>query len=288
MRFRMGMLIRVRYKLKELVRHLLPLRGRKLMCLVLNRLTFVSENVRCWWTKELLRDFRSSDANAYHRFLWTHHLDYALTYSAAKRFGSENLPKSRQMFFADLQQSLGRLRIRNQDISSILEVGCSLGYQLRYVETELFPYAADLVGNDIDAHAIKNGARHLADIESRVRLIHGDMVQLDRLFQSRRFDLVFSTGVLMYLCQSDAAEVIANMLKHTEKLLAVSGPAHPEMDNEKLRESTPRPQDGSFIHNFDYMIKAAGGEIVGRRWEGKTIVEGHSLYWVLARRVDAS
>jgi hypothetical protein len=71
-------------------------------------------------------------------------------------------------------------------------------------------------------------------------------------------------------------------------LVAITGPAHPENDNSLLSNSIQRAPDNSFIHNIDFMVRKSGAEIVGRRWEGKRIVDGHTLYFVFAKGIASS
>jgi hypothetical protein len=90
---------------------------------------------------DLLRDLARSDPNCLHRFLWSHHLTYAASYEVS-RFGPERLEVSRRMLFADIQEHLRRRSIAPEcNVASVLEAGCSLGYVLRYAETNVFPGA---------------------------------------------------------------------------------------------------------------------------------------------------
>jgi len=278
----------IRQLFKASARKIAPLAARKRFCILLNRQRWIREASRSWWTSEMLSDFRSRDINGYHKFLWANHLGYALPYETSARFGREKIAESRRIFFSDLIGYLNSIGIDPQtDIHSILEVGCSLGYQLRYLETDVAHSARELVGIDIDAYAISQGKRILGKMGSKVELICGEMTDLDALLGTRSFDLIFSTGVLMYLGENEAAKVAEAMLKRARVFIALSGPAHSETDNRFLSSSVARTGDNAFVHNIDAMVTKAGAEIVGRRWEGKRIVEGHTLYSVFARPADA-
>lgn len=275
-----------RQQIKRILRQSLSLEARKRLCILLNRQKSICEKTRSWWTSELLRDFQERDINSYHKFMWSHHLAYALPYETSARFGAENMAESRRIFFSDLIHHLEALGFNvKKQISSVLEIGCSLGYQLRYLETDLVPSASELVGIDIDTYAISEGKRFLNKVNSKVKLIRGEMSDLDRLIGVKSFDLVFSTGVLMYLRQNEAAQVVEGMLRRGRILVALTGPAHPETDNSLLPNSIPRAHDNSFIHNIDSMVRETGTDIIGRRWEGKRIVDGHTLYSVFARGI---
>src|SRR5215813_1788513 len=99
---------------------------------------------------DLLRDLADYDPNCLHRFLWSRHLTYAASYDVS-RFGAEKLDVSRRMLFADIQEHLrGRSISPECDVASVFEAGCSLGYVLRYAETDVFPSATRLIGVDVD------------------------------------------------------------------------------------------------------------------------------------------
>ena len=84
----------------------------------------------------------------------------------------------------------------------------------------------------------------------------------------------------MYLREQAAANVVRLMLKHCRYLVVLAGLAHPKFDNDKLEESETRSSDGTFIHNFDRMVKNSGGTVVYRRWEGAKTYDSQSVYFV--------
>jgi SAM-dependent methyltransferase len=238
---------------------------------------------RDYLAMELVRDLAEKDPNRFHRFLWANHLGYAETYDPERRFEEANLHPSRRLL---LEELVGHLRAQGQDpavdVTSVLDVGCSLGYLLEHMERAVFPGALVLDGIDIDEYAIRAGAEHLARGGSRVRLQTGDMADLPRLVGDRSYDLVLAAGVLMYLRERDAAGVVGDLIARTRGILVLAGLAHPERDNGELAESAVRQRDGSFIHNLDRMVAAAGGRVVHRRWDGAREVKGNTIYFVFA------
>ena len=267
---------------KQFFRSLLPLAVRKRLAIGLQRLTWVDGQRRHWWSVELVRDLADEDVDAFHEFLWTHHLGYAVTYEIADRFGTEHMKLSRRLFFTDLRQALSdRGIIAERDVRSVFEVGCSLGYQLRHMETDLFPRADRLEGVDIDRYAIEAGSEFLRAEKSKIALHHGDMRNLERILGSTTFDVLACAGVLMYLTQEAATEVVGVMLRRT-KFLAIAGLAHPSVDNAQLARSETRPSDSTFVHNIDSMVAVQGGRVVARRWEGGRDFDGNTVYFVFA------
>jgi len=234
-------------------------------------------------TRELLRDLAEADPSAWHRFLWTNHLDYAESYDVRQRFGPEGIVPSRRMFFEDLRDYLIGTGIEpERDVASAFEVGCSLGYLLRYLETGLFRSATTLEGIDIDREAVAQGAAYLASIGSRVRVAAADMSGLSSVLGGRTIDVVLCAGVLMYLPEDAARSVVASILQHTSIVAAFAGLAHPSVDNASLAASQVRESDGSFIHNIDAMVQQSGGKVAWRRWEGPLDVDGNTIYFVFA------
>lgn len=270
---------------KALVRGVLPLTLRKGLARRIGRSAWLPD--RYYWSMELIRDFAERDPEAFHRFLWSHHLAYAETYEPDQRFGRENLHPSRRLLFDDLEKILVERGVDKDRVRSVLEVGCSLGYLLRHIETCVLPSARILEGVDIDGPAVEAGSRHLSAHGSRVRLHRADMTEIDACLGDRRYDLVLCLGTLMYLEEEAASDVVASMLERTDGLLVLAGLADPERDNAELPRSGVRARDHSFVHNLDAMVAAGGGRVVARRWEGDRIVGGNSIYFVFAAPADA-
>jgi SAM-dependent methyltransferase len=273
---------RTKHASKRLIRALVPMSLRKRMAVGLQRQTWINKRRRQWWSVELVRDLAETDLNGFHQFLWANHLGYAESYEARERFGSVNVKASRRMFFADLLHQLARLGVSPlRDIRSVFEVGCSLGYQLRFMETDIFPNATDLRGIDLDEYAIRSGSSYLHAAGSKVVLQRADLTELETVLGPRQYDLIICTGVLMYLSDDLARAAVAMMLRHS-RILALAGLAHPEADNAELQEADVRADDRTFIHNLDAMVRHAGGEVIGRRWEGPRDVDGNTIYFVFA------
>ena len=265
---------------KRLMRGALPLAARKRLARFLGRQRWLSAG--SWWAHELLRDFAATDPNGYHRFLWANHLGYAETYEVAVRFGADRLHPTRRLLFEELQACLTDLAIRPDAVDSVFEVGCSLGYNLRFLETDVFSAATVFDGCDIDGYAVAQGSAYLHAYGSRVRLFRADMGDLDAALGDCRYDVTLSAGVLMYLQRPEAHHVVASLLRHTKHLAVFAGLADPDDDNATLQTSRVRSSDGTFIHDIDAMVRRAGGRVVRRRWEGARLVEGNTVYFVFA------
>lgn len=265
---------------------LLPLALRKPLSVAIGRQSWMRN--RYWYSMELVRDLAEEHPEEYHRFLWKNHIGYAETYEISGRFGEENVHPSRQLLFSDVVDVLQKSGVNPaRDIRSVFEVGCSMGYLLRHMETRLFPEAEVLLGVDIDEYAVSVGSAHLKALRSRVKISRADMEDLANVLRGKRFDLLLCAGVLMYLPQEKALGVVKTLIDHAEGLVALTGPAHPDMDNAYIEVSPRRERDQTFIHNLDHMAESVGGRVVSRRWEGKRDLGGNTIYWVLAAPASA-
>lgn len=265
---------------KRGVRGALPLSVRKRLAVIIARQRWLPQ--RHWWSVELVRDLAVSDNAEYHRFLWGHHLGYAQTYEIDERFGAERVHPTRVMLFEQLLHLLAERNKNASDVQSVLEVGCSMGYLLRHLELNVFPNAQLLDGFDIDQYAVEQGSSYLAQQRSRVRLARADMLDVNTIFDDARYDVIVCAGVLMYVSETEAEEVVKRILRRSRGIVAFAGLAHPTADNRTLTASEPRASDQSLIHNIDRMVESAGGKVVARRWEGSLSVQGNTVYFIYA------
>jgi SAM-dependent methyltransferase len=265
---------------------LLPLGVRKSSAQLAHR---VSPPLADLLIPALLHDWAAAEPDDYHRFVWSHHLLYA------KYYDFRGIEHSRGRYFERLHpfrvETLAAVAacLREQgyeaerDVHSMLDVGCSLGYLLRYAEQELFTAAQRLVGIDIDPVAIAEGTAFLRERGSAVELHVADIEALADVGGPDPFDVVTCTGVLQYLDESNATSAVADMLRRTGKFLALSGLACEDIDNGQIDRSRVRPYDGSRYHNFDRMVTESGGRILARRWDGHYRLEGRvGAYYVVA------
>ncbi len=263
-----------------------PLGVRKQAAIGISRSPSLNEARRLRLSMLAVGDLAERDNREFHRFLWSNHLAYAVYYSDA-RFRSR-IEASRLQLFTALLDQLTMSGVGPSAVSSVLDVGCSVGSNLRYLEEHVFPAATILHGVDIDGQAVVEGMRFLTQAGSRVELKTGDMEDLDTVLGSgARYDVVFCAGVLLYLEEDRAAAVVASMLRRSRMLCAFAALAHPLQDNQLMAASERRPWDSSHIHNVDLMVAAAGGQVVARRWEPGTLDGRQTIYFVFARPAGA-
>jgi SAM-dependent methyltransferase len=231
----------------------------------------------------MMDDLRRRDPDALHRFLWSNHLAYAATYEISDRFGASNLNPSRRVLFEEMT---AHLRLRSVEpqahIRSIFEVGCSMGYLLRHLEVEVCPSADVLHGLDIDAYAVETGMAHLRSVDSKVQLFAADMSDTGRIMAGRRYDLVLCCGVLMYVNEAAAYQVVRTMMSHARQLVGLICLADPGLKALPSGPSVARPEDGTFIHDVDRMVREAGGRVVSAKRVGTEVSGSSDSHVILA------
>jgi len=89
-----------------------------------------------------------------------------------------------------------------------------------------------------------------------------DSLDLERVMDERKYDVILCAGVLMCLHERAAANVVPSMLNRFSGLVAITGHAHPVVDNAELECSESRSSDEALIHNIDAMVERASGTIV--------------------------
>jgi cyclopropane fatty-acyl-phospholipid synthase-like methyltransferase len=269
--------------LKDVLRSAVPMPARMRLAAWITRQPWLP--ARDYVAVGLIRDLQARDPKLFHKFAWANHLmAYAQWYDSEEAlFAAERLEASRVELFRDLSTVLEELKLPPGEVGSILEAGCSQGYLLRHLETHLFPNARDIVGVDIDAPAIEKGQRFLAAAGSRVRLVAGDMEQLDTLLGPRRYDITMAAGVLSYLDEDDAARMVSRLLARTGRVLVLAGLACTVRNNNELARSELSPgHAGQWIHNFEALVARAGGRVVRSRWEGAKQYNFQTICFVFA------
>lgn len=246
-----------------LLRWLLPLKVRKAIVIRLGRqkLPWGSD-----FSIGILGDLRRRDPETLHRFLWSNHLAYAARYEVQHKFAPEQINPTRRILFRQiLEYNKARALDPQEQIGSVFDVGCSLGYLLRHLEVNVFPSAWALTGVDIDRYAVQAGMAHLQSVKSKVRLFEADLTKAGDLMQQQQYDLVLCCGVLMYVNEDTARSALQAIFTHCRRLVGLICLAG---DDRRRREAAAgvRASDGAYAHDMHRMIREAGGTLVSATW----------------------
>ncbi|HWB82544.1 MAG TPA: class I SAM-dependent methyltransferase [Bryobacteraceae bacterium] len=259
---------------------LLPLEIRKGLVLRIERLKFR-------WVPDfsigILEDLRRHDPEALHRFLWSNHLAYAATYEPKKKFEASSLNPTRQLLFRQIVDYYRSSGLNPQEqIRSVFEVGCSLGYLLRYLELYVLPAAAPLHGIDIDRYAVRTGMSYLQSVNSKVQLFDADVAKIGEATGNQQYDLVLSCGVLMYLNKKTAKATLQKMFALSRRLVGIICTAH-QGDGGATLNSETRKSDGAYLHDMHSMIRESGHYIISSTFVDFAESGSSPSYVILAR-----
>lgn len=251
----------------------LPRRARLWLLIRVNRLPGLPPSRKQAITMAALEDVAEADRERFHHLLWSHHLAYANWYETSARYAA-GVEESRRIFFADLAAELRALGVRPETgVASVLEAGCSIGVNLRFLEQNLFPNAT-LEGIDIDEKAVTEGRRHLATIGSRAVLHFGDLFQLEAALDHPAYDVVFACGVLLYFEPETATRIIGELLDRTRLVAGFAEAWFPA--------AGPIRADQARYHDVARLVEAAGGEVLGVHVH-EAVYDGKPMHFVFVR-----
>lgn len=138
--------------------------------------------------------------------------------------------------------------VKNNNISSVLELGCNSGGNLLYI-SKISP-ETKICGIDICQNAIEYGKT----IENNLaEFIVGSLYDLSQ-FKDKSFDLVFTRGVLLHISHEKVGYIIENMLRIANKF--VFNMEFNEKNNRVMRHSGNIPH--AFSHNFKSLYSSLG------------------------------
>lgn len=75
----------------------------------------------------------------------------------------------------------------------------------------------------------------------------------------RTYDIVLCCGVLMYMNEHTANEVVRVMCSRAKRLVAIICLAQPEGHRVAIVRTAAALSDGAFIHDVERMIRRTGG-----------------------------
>lgn len=131
----------------------------------------------------------------------------------AGEFGDEYIKRNSNLPPRD--QFWNMIAHRYRGVESVLECGCNIGHNLRYIK-QAYP-RADLFGMDVNDNALAIMRVQVPGVTA----IEGDIRDIP--LDDRQFDLVFSIGVLIHLTNDDdLASGIKEMFRVSNKYVLIS------------------------------------------------------------------
>lgn len=242
---------------------MLPLNARKALVIRLERRKFR-------WSPDfsigILGDLRRRDPETLHRFLWSNHLAYAARYEIENKFAPHQISPTRHILCRRIQEYYkARALDAQEQIGSVFDVGCSLGYLLRHLEVNVLPSASTLSGIDIDRYAVGTGMAYLESVQSKVRLFEADLTKAGDLLQRHPYDLVLCCGVLMYVNEDTAKGALQAIFSHCRRLVGLICLA-PDGRRRAGAATEPRASDGAYVHDMHRIIRETGGTLISSTW----------------------
>jgi spore coat polysaccharide biosynthesis protein SpsF len=160
------------------------------------------------------------------------------------------------------------------DVSSVLEVGCNVGPNLRWLQELVEP--PSVFGVDVNEEALQRVRRDLP----RVNAVASSARDLP--FRDRRFDLVFTTGVLIHLPPSVLPLAMAEIVRCSRRYVLCGEYYAPE------RVEVPyRGQEGAlFKCDFGSLYRELFPELQLVREGHVDVDEGFDdvTWWLFERR----
>jgi len=197
--------------------------------------------------------------------------------------------KDREEFWKNIQNSYYKTNtkrvprdlvydfVKNNDVSSVLELGCNSGGNLLKI-SKSFPDVR-LVGIDICERAIEHGKT----VEKNpAELQVGSIYDLSR-FDDCGFDLVFTRGVLLHINHEMTPKVIKDMLRISNRYIL-----HIERHGESEVRSYSGEIPHSFSHDFEQIYSALGmvPKITDTYELTRRVARGGDDHFILADKVE--
>ena len=113
--------------------------------------------------------------------------------------------------------------------SKILELGCGLGF--RAVPLSSLGYK--VVGIDSDRRVVEAAKKNAENFGGGIKIIEGDISNIDNFFQKDSFDACISAGVLEHFDEEEVRKLVNLQLKLAPLVIAIMPLKH-EVDHDKV------------------------------------------------------
>lgn len=141
--------------------------------------------------------------------------------------------------------------IEKENPKSILEVGCGFGRNIKFlIENGISP--SKISGFDISSDMIRQAYKYIKD--KRVRFSTADLIDFKT---KKKFDLVFTHGVLMHIPEDRIKDAINRLVKLTKRGLIL------------IEQNYPANNNYTFTHNYRDLLSSRKIDIIEYRSDKK-------------------
>ena len=139
---------------------------------------------------------------------------------------------------------------------SVLEIGCFGGYNLRLINQ--MDDSIELTGLDINLEALNYAKSKLPSLKT----IHGSIYDLENLLGNQKFDVIFTSGVLIHIPCSTQSHTHIQSICSAISNHSLTSIFHAEHHGEHFHKM---PSKGMrYIHNFNTLYKDSSSISINR------------------------
>ncbi|MDO8499655.1 MAG: methyltransferase domain-containing protein [bacterium] len=130
--------------------------------------------------------------------------DFGKNYSTRNTWDPTTMDKVYAETYGVTRTAMNNEFIKDLSPRNILEVGCNVGDQLRFLQSQGF---SDIFGIEIQADAVERSKQ----LTKNINIIRGSAFDIP--YKDKYFDLVFTSGVLIHISPKDIQSALAEIFR---------------------------------------------------------------------------
>lgn len=136
--------------------------------------------------------------------------EFGKNYSTRNTWDPTTMDKIYQETYGVTRTAMNNEFVKDLSPQNILEVGCNVGDQLRFLQSQGFE---NLFGIEIQADAVERSKQ----LTQNINIIRASAFDIP--FKDKYFDLVFTAGVLIHISPDDIKEVMKEMYRVSKEYI---------------------------------------------------------------------
>ena len=136
--------------------------------------------------------------------------DFGKNYSSRNTWDPATMDEIYKETYGVTRTEMNNEFIKNLPIQNILEVGCNVGDQLRFLQSGGFE---NLFGIEIQADAVEKSKQ----LTTNINIIRASAFDIP--FKDSYFDLVFTSGVLIHISPKDIKDAMAEIYRVSKEYI---------------------------------------------------------------------